>query len=246
MAGYASADEDEEAAVALARWKDLCIDATDPARLGHFWAEALGLAAEQQPSGDVVLRGARPEETIWVNGVPESRAAKHRVHLDVTAASVDRLVRLGARVLLPASESGHPWTVMADPEGGEFCAFVREDHPTDPPARRYELVVDCVDSATSQALAGWWAEVLGGRRVDDGRGFWWVADVPGLPFETIDMIPVPEGKVVKNRIHWDVVSDDLQELLDRGATVLATPTDATPWHVCADPEGFEFCVFRPD
>ncbi len=229
--------------MALARWKDLCIDATDPARSASFWGDLLGLRVEHQDGGDAVLRGDRPEQTIWVNGVPDPRTVKQRVHLDVSAASIDPVVALGATVLLPASESGFPWSVMADPEGGEFCVFVRDDHPTDPPATLYELVVDTADSDSSRAAAGWWADVLGGRRVDDERGFSWIADVPGLPFESIDLIPVPEPKTVKNRIHWDVVSDDLAGILDRGATVLAAPTDATPWHVCADPQGNEFCVF---
>ena len=231
--------------MALARWKDLCIDAGDAGRLAEFWGAVLGLEVEHQDDGDARLRGSRPEDTIWVNAVPEPKAVKHRVHLDLEAALIDPIVDLGATVLLPASDSGFPWTVMADPEGGEFCVFLRDGHRTDPPATRYELVVDVDDGPASERLAGWWAEVLGGRREDDGRGFWWVADVPGLPFETIDMIPVPEGKIVKNRIHWDITCDDLPGLLDRGATVLATPTDATPWHVCADPAGNEFCVFAP-
>jgi len=32
--------------MAIARWKDLCIDARDPAAVGPFWAAALGLRAE--------------------------------------------------------------------------------------------------------------------------------------------------------------------------------------------------------
>lgn len=231
--------------MALARWKDLCIDATDAPRLARFWGGVLGLEMEVQDGGGAaVLRGARPEETIWVNAVPEPRRVTHRVHLDLEAAGIDPIVDLGATVLLPADDSGLPWTVMADPEGGEFCVFVRDGHPADPPATRHELVVDVDDSEMSQRLAGWWAEVLGGRAEDDGRGFWWVADVPGLPFASIDVVPVPEGKLVKNRLHWDVVGDDHLELVDRGATVLATPTDATPWHVLADPAGNEFCHFR--
>lgn len=231
--------------MALARWKDLCIDAVDAHRLADFWGGVLGMEVEHQDGGDGVLRGERPEETIWVNTVPEDKRTKHRVHLDLSAASIDPIVELGATVLLPASESGFPWSVMADPEGGEFCVFVREGFPEDPPGVPFELVVDCADSRTSQALSEWWAEVLGGRSVEDGRGFWWLEDVPGLPFQTMDFIPVPEGKVVKNRIHWDVVGDDLDALLDRGATVLAMPTDDTPWHVLADPEGNEFCLFGP-
>ena len=56
---------------------------------------------------------------------------------------------------------------------------------------------------------------------------------------------VPEPKTVKNRIHWDVETDDVQRLLDRGATLLRGPDDDIGWHVLADPEGNEFCAFRP-
>ena len=229
----------------LAAFKDLCLDAADAPRLARFWGGLLGLAVEDQGNGDAVLRGATPTETIWVNRVPEPKVVKHRVHLDVRARSLEPVVALGATVLRPAEESGLAWTVCADPEGGEFCVFVRPDAPADRPARRSELVVDTDSSASSQALAGWWADVLGGRLTDDGRGFWWVEDVPGLPFETFDVVPVPEPKTVKNRIHWDVTSADLPALVDRGATVLAEPTERTRWTVCADPQGNEFCVFAP-
>jgi hypothetical protein len=231
--------------MAIARWKDLCIDASDAAVTGRFWGTLLGLELELQEGGDAVLRGDRPEQTIWINTVPEPRTVKQRVHLDLDAAAVEPILALGATMLLPAGESGFRWSVVADPEGGELCVFVREGVPTSPPARLSELVIDTADSESSQALARWWAEVLGGRSTDDGRGFWWVEDVPGLPFDSIDVVPVPEPKTVKNRIHWDVTSTDLPALLERGATVLAPPTDQTPWHVAADPEGNEFCIFEP-
>jgi predicted enzyme related to lactoylglutathione lyase len=232
-------------AVPLATFKDLCIDAVDPARLGAFWGALLGRRVEPLAGGDVVLRGATPAEMIWVNRVPEPKTVKHRVHLDVAAASLDPIVALGATVVLPAAESGFRWTTMNDPEGGDFCVFLRDEAPADPPARLTEMVIDTADSASSQALAGWWAEVLGGRLVDDGRGFWWIEDVPGVPFETMDVVPVPEPKTVKNRIHWDVTSAELPALIERGATVIAPPTDDTPWTTCADPQGNEFCVFAP-
>lgn len=229
--------------MAIATWKDLCIDADDPSVLGRFWGEVLGLRPEVLDNGNVALGGDRPQDTIWINAVPEPKTVKHRVHLDLNVASLAPLVAAGARILAPAEETGHRWTVMADPEGGEFCAFVRNDAPANPPAERFELVVDCADSDASRRLATWWAEALGGRCVDDGRGFWWVADVAGLPFETIDMIPVPEAKQVKNRIHWDVTCDDIVGLVDRGAAVLAEPSPSTPWHVLTDPQGNEFCAF---
>lgn len=229
--------------MALARWRDLCMDATDARRLGEFWGAMLGLDVEHLDDGDVRLTGAHPWQTIWVNTVPEGKVVKHRVHLDCNAALLDPIVDLGATVLLPASESGFPWTVLADPEGGEFCVFLRDDQAAEPPATLLELIVDVTDSDSSRELATWWADVLGARVVDDGRGFWWVEDIPDQPFESIDFVPVPEGKAAKNRIHWDVACDDLPELLARGATVLATPAEGTGWHVCADPQGNEFCVF---
>ena len=231
--------------MALARWKDLCIDATDARRTADFWGGVLGLRVQHDHDGDAVLRGERPEQTIWVNTVPEPRTVKQRVHLDLEAASLAPIVALGATVVLDAADSGFPWTVLADPEGGELCVFVRDGVPADPPARLYELAVDTATSETSRSLAEWWASVLDGQAVHDGRGFWWVTDVDGLPFESLDIVPVPEPKAVKNRLHWDVVSDDVHGLIARGATVLAVPAETTPWHVLADPDGNEFCVFPP-
>jgi hypothetical protein len=37
------------------------------------------------------------------------------------AAAVDRLVQLGASVLWREDFGTHHWTVLADPEGNEFC-----------------------------------------------------------------------------------------------------------------------------
>ncbi|HEX4061922.1 MAG TPA: VOC family protein [Streptosporangiaceae bacterium] len=44
--------------MSIARFKDLCLDATDPVRLGLFWAEVLGLTWQAQEGGDWVLSGA--------------------------------------------------------------------------------------------------------------------------------------------------------------------------------------------
>jgi hypothetical protein len=225
--------------MAIARWKDLCIDAMDAHLVARFWGELLGLEIELHDDGDAALRGATPEQTIWVNAVPEPRTVKQRVHLDVETASLDSILALGATVTVPSSRSGFSWDVLADPEGGELCAFVRGDGPT----RLYEMGVDTADAGSASRMAHWWADVLGGTVVDDERGFSWVEAVPGLPFESIDFAPVPEPKTVKNRIHWDITSDDLEGIVARGATVIGQQPD---WHVLADPDGNEFCVFPPN
>lgn len=226
----------------LARWKDLCLDATDAHRLARFWGTILGLEVELHDDGDATLRGASPADTIWVNTVPEPKTVKHRVHLDVDVASRQPLLDAGATMVLPAEVSGFHWSVLIDPDGGELCAFVRHGQALEPPARLYELVVDTADAASAHAQATWWADVWGGRVVDDERGFSWLEEVPGMPFASIDFVPVPEPKTAKNRVHWDLSCDDVPALVARGATVLAEPTERTPWHVLADPEGNELCA----
>ncbi len=228
--------------MAIARFKDLCIDTTGGERLSRFWAAALGLRFEPDDDGEGAgaLSGGRPEQRVWMNVVPEPKTVKHRVHIDVHAGSVDELVALGATVLEPAEQYDRPWSVLADPEGGEFCAFVRE--PAELPGYRlYELVID---AAAPKTIAAWWADVfganLGGR---EDKGWWWIEDTPGLPFNGWSFVPVPEPKSVKNRIHWDVTVDSLDELVAAGAVLMRPQDDEIRWNVMADPEGNEFCAF---
>jgi hypothetical protein len=146
--------------MSLARYKDLCIDAVDVERMGRFWSRALGLELDLRGSDPARLTGATPQHTVWVNPVPEAKTVKNRVHLDVNAASVEEIASLGATVL---DDHSFRWTVMADPEGGELCVFVREG----PVERRlYELVVD---SKEPHEIAAWWADVLDPPRRDHGR-----------------------------------------------------------------------------
>jgi Glyoxalase-like domain len=214
-----------------AAFKDLCIDVNHPAVMADFWSEVLGLRVEER-NGDFVLRGEAAEQTIWLNAVPEARSVKNRVHLDVHTAAISRLVSAGARVV----DTSLPWTVLTDPEGGEFCGFVRSPEVL-PGYRLYELVVDAADPG---AIATWWADRLG-LTAQPGDGEWSVGPGSGLPWEVV-FGAVPEAKAAKNRIHWDVWGDP-QVLLDAGATLLRRRDAEIGWDVLADPEGNEFCVF---
>lgn len=222
--------------MAVARFKDLALDATDAGSMGRFWAPAAGLRLSVKEDGDAVLTDGIDEHTIWINAVPEPRAVKQRVHLDLQAVSVDELVTLGATI-----ETTHPgWTVMRDPEGGEFCAFVR-DPATLRGYRVYELVVDAADP---RAIASWWASrfaVAPSHRPD--APYWWLEPGAGtgLPWPMV-FNPVPEPKQVKNRLHWDVWGRR-DDFLAAGATLLRPRDAEIGWDVLADPEGNEFCVF---
>ena len=119
--------------MATSRLRDICFDCTDHHRLAHFWAEALGYtirpaAPETTPDDPIALNPTEGGLRLWFNKVPEPKVVKNRVHIDITlpdAAEMERLQRLGARVLQEIRDVAGQlrWTIMADPEGNEFCAF---------------------------------------------------------------------------------------------------------------------------
>src|SRR5207302_647514 len=94
--------------MAIARFKDLCIDAGDPAPLARFWAGVLGLEATPLDDGDAQVTGPTPGHTIWVNRVPEPKTVKQRAHWDIYTTSLAELEALGA---IPV-EQFPKWTVM--------------------------------------------------------------------------------------------------------------------------------------
>lgn len=221
--------------MALARYKDFCIDGVNAWKLTDFWARVLGLAGQHQDHGDGFATGPSDAHTVWVNQVPEAKTTKHRTHLDVVGWSPDALVELGATVL---NRHQHGAT-MADPEGGEFCVF---NPDAEPPYKLHSIVFDATDPGSA---AQWWADLLGARCVHH-QGWSSVEDPPGAPFAGLSFMPVPEPKTVKNRIHLDLWCDDLDGLARHGATLLRSRDTGLDWDVFADPEGNEFCAFaRP-
>ncbi|MEU0966616.1 VOC family protein [Streptomyces sp. NPDC005917] len=72
-------------------------------------------------------RGTGLGRRLLFQRVPEGKSGKNRFHIDLHAEEgqrseeVARLEALGAKVLRHVSEPAGAWTVMADPEGNEFC-----------------------------------------------------------------------------------------------------------------------------
>lgn len=104
------------------------IDCANPKQLAQFWADAFGTQITADYDYYVTIstpKGAPP--AIGFQRVPEAKTTKNRVHLDIGAddreAEVARLIGMGARRLDDQQIEGvdMAWTVMADPEGNEFC-----------------------------------------------------------------------------------------------------------------------------
>jgi predicted enzyme related to lactoylglutathione lyase len=110
-----------------------------------------------------------------------------------------------------------------------------------------------LDASDPEALAHFWAAALGWRvtLLEDDEV---VVEPPaGSPEDGIvpDLLflRVPEGKVVKNRLHLDLrpadQSAEVARLAGLGASLVSVgQDDDATWVVMADPEGNEFCVLR--
>jgi Glyoxalase-like domain len=142
----------------------LTIDASDPAVLARFWAQALGYqpAPPTEPAttwhahyrarlaelgedaafDDRLFDPAGLRPPIWFQQVPEAKAGKNRLHLDlyptgrdnalpmerrieIVEAKAAELIRLGASVERRTRHDDPTdpvyFVVMHDPEGNEFC-----------------------------------------------------------------------------------------------------------------------------
>jgi len=95
----------------------------------------------------------------------------------------------------------------------------------DRPAGLMEIVVDTSDAVR---ITTWWADVLGTERKDHEHGYSYLEPVPEAPFESLVFVPVPEPKTVKNRIHIDVTTPDVQLLVERAPGCCVRRTRRSP------------------
>jgi predicted enzyme related to lactoylglutathione lyase len=106
----------------------IVVDAHDLPGLASFWAQVLGWRVLSEREREVVIG---PEETAPVGicfmPVTDRKTAKNRLHLDLTTgaddrdAEIDRILALGAQPVDIGQTGAESWTVLADPEGNEFC-----------------------------------------------------------------------------------------------------------------------------
>jgi Glyoxalase-like domain len=139
----------------------LTVDANNPALLAGFWARALGYRpvppaepettwhrhyrarlGQEAAFEDRIFDPAGLRPPLWFQQVPEAKAGKNRLHLDlyptgrdralplerrveIVEAAVAELVALGASVerRVRQDDPGDPvyFAVLHDPEGNEFC-----------------------------------------------------------------------------------------------------------------------------
>jgi predicted enzyme related to lactoylglutathione lyase len=102
------------------------IDTSDPHKLADFWTSALGTTVQHDWGEFLVLRPVSEGAVqLGLQRVDTVAPGKNRVHFDVhvadRVAEVARLVDLGASEVAEHTVPGLTWTVLADPEGNQFC-----------------------------------------------------------------------------------------------------------------------------
>ncbi|MCI4064398.1 VOC family protein [Micromonospora sp. R77] len=230
--------------------------ARNDSALGSFWAAALGWEVSSEEPG---VTNLEPPGFVYPDPVAvcidlvvsaEPKTGKNRVHVDLATTSaahhaelVGRLTELGAT---PADvgQGDVPWTVLADPEGNEFCVLDWHDpvRDTGPIA---SVVVDCADP---RAMARFWGEATDWtvHKVTDDNAVLRSAKGVG-PY--LQFLRTPDVKTGWNRVHLDVrpyPGDDVADEVARLRALGATPVDLdVPWKVLRDPEGNEFCLLAP-
>lgn len=117
----------------IGRVDGLVIDGDDTMALARFWAAMFGteiasIANEGRANEAhyVDIAGTDHTPLLRFQRVPEGKAVKNRLHLDIEVAALDpaiaRVEELGGAVIQPVrTEYGYDFAIMGDPEGNEFC-----------------------------------------------------------------------------------------------------------------------------
>ena len=108
------------------RLSEIALDVNDMQSMASFWGGVLGMEPTFDSDGDGAFP-ITPDVRLILLRVPEPKAAKNRVHLDLTPgpdgqdAEVQRVLALGARRIDVGQPADADFVVLADPEGNEFC-----------------------------------------------------------------------------------------------------------------------------
>jgi predicted enzyme related to lactoylglutathione lyase len=110
-----------------------------------------------------------------------------------------------------------------------------------------------VDAHDCELLARFWSSVLGWRITYETDQEWVIEPPEGSPEADVApeilFVRVPDEKIVKNRLHFDLRPKDqdaeVRRILELGGTRADVGQGDVGWVVLADPERNEFCVLQP-
>ena len=108
------------------------------------------------------------------------------------------------------------------------------------------VLIDCVDL---DAMTAFWCDALGLEHVWTGPSGGHLLEAADGSGRRLALMPAPDTKTTKNRVHFDLRPDvdqqlEVARLENLGARRIDVGQSDATWVVMADPEGNEFCVLR--
>ncbi len=112
----------------MARLATTTFDTLHPRRLAEFWSVVIDQPIAYDMGRYVVLHGT---PSLAFHYVPDPTPGKNRLHVDLftddSTGEIDRLLDIGATLVSSVVQSGASWTVLADPDGNQFCLVDHAD-----------------------------------------------------------------------------------------------------------------------
>jgi len=250
------------------RLVNVIVDSSDPRALGRWWARALGWTVTHQAADevDVAPADAAPGQVeLCFVLVTDRKSGPNQVHLDLASASTDdqhrkveSLLASGARRVDVGQSADALFTVLADPEGNEFCVL----EPRGAYADTGPIAAIVLNTDDPPASLRFWTQASGwdvvaiadahdGLRAPGGRG----------PFLELNASP---GSGItprpKDRVHLDVAPLEGEDQDAATAALVAAGAQTVDvgqlgpegrrasgitWDVLVAPDGHEFCVLSP-
>jgi Glyoxalase-like domain len=144
------------------RLHHIVIDAHDLPGLARSWAQAPGWKILSGRDREIVIgTDEYAPAGMCFMAVTDPKTVKNRVHLDLTSSAqdrdqeIERLLPLGARRAGIGQTGAESWTVLADPEGNEFCVIRLKETLTPPgKAQRRQAQIDPVRGRSGRSPRG--------------------------------------------------------------------------------------------
>ena len=242
--------------------RSVVLAANDPRALGTFWAAALGWEYTEDDAGarattthgtlrrlDFVSRLSGPSRPSGPGGRPENRSPNW-AHFDLSsptsddqAATVRRLVALGARHIDIGQGADSRHVVLADPEGNPFCVLEAGNKFVD-----YGGLLGSLTCDGSPEVGHFWSDALGWPLVWDQDDETAIRSAEGGQFITfggpprtpdaagsslwLDLAPGPDGDQ----------QTEVERLLSIGARRIEPSAADERCAVMIDPDGNRFRV----
>jgi hypothetical protein len=237
--------------------ENLVFDAVDPQRLGHFWADALGLVTLTDEPDSFEARLFVPDGPVLDLCFQPVASPPHdpqRLVLGLNAAEpaggltgdgvTDSLLSLGARSAGDAPDD-ESWTMLLDPEGNAFRVL----EPRAEFSGSGPVATVSVDAGDVDVTAEFWHHLTGWDTVPTAHAH--TLRHPSARGPLLEIVPesAPKSAGAKNRLHLDLRLEDGDNA--EAAAVLVSELGGEeydggwgplPWRTFRDPSGNEVCL----